>query len=51
MGTAVLVTSIICGTIIYTFTISLIVNHKSKEDAKKALNKLAETFLDDESEE
>lgn len=47
MSTAVLITSIICGTILCIFTMAVIVNHKQKKDAKKALNKLAETIFDE----
>lgn len=51
MNTAVLITLIVCGTILCIFGMAFIVNHKQKKDAKKAASKILETIFNDESEE
>lgn len=51
MNTAVLITLIVCGTILCIFGMAFIVNHKQKKDVKKATAKVLESIFNDESEE
>lgn len=47
MNTAVLITLIVCGTILCIFGMAFIVNHKQKKDAKKVADKFLKELFDE----
>lgn len=47
MTTGVIITTIICGTVLCVFGMAFISAHKQRKEAKKALNELAKAIKDE----
>ena len=46
-STAIIITAIICGTILCIFGMALAVNHKQKKDANKTADRLINSIFDE----